>query len=199
MWNKIIIFCLLFSMTNSFAQTEGWLTGPIEVFELSIKEDRPIMVNFTGSDWCGWCIKLKTQVFQTKDFKNWAQENIILLEIDNPKRKTLENIYGISKEEAAKLKKENDDLQKALQVRGFPTIWIFSVKKENGKYQINTQVFGRYITKMGYMPSATAFIAKANENIERLPIIKKATEIGIDCNALNNQECEDAIIKKLKE
>ena len=71
-----------------------------------------------------------------------------------------------------KKKRSNDDLQKALQVRGFPTIWIFSVKKENGKYQINTQAFGRYITKMGYMPSATAFIAKANE-IVKITIIRK--------------------------
>jgi len=89
MWNKIIIFCFLLS-TYSFGQKEGWIENFPEAFELSVKEGKPILANFTGSDWCGWCIKLDKAVFQTEDFKKWAEENVILLELDFPRRKKLD-------------------------------------------------------------------------------------------------------------
>src|SRR5205085_1106980 len=48
------------------------------------KEKRLIIADFTGSDWCGWCIKLKKEVFETKEFKDWSGKTVVLLEVDFP-------------------------------------------------------------------------------------------------------------------
>tara|TARA_B100001029_G_C14661904_1_gene234842 strand:- start:7 stop:522 length:516 start_codon:yes stop_codon:yes gene_type:complete len=156
MWNKIIIFCFLFFATNSFAQKEGWIEDFPEAFELSVETGKPILANFTGSDWCGWCIKLDNAVFQTEEFKKWANENVILLELDFPRRKQLD----------PEIEANNNYLQSIFQVRGFPTIWIFTVQQqEDKKFSINAQVEGgQGWQKMGYMSSASSFIQQA-ENI----------------------------------
>ena len=198
MLNKILLYtCVFLFSFNSYSQKEGWLIGHAQVIEQAEKENKPIMVNFTGSDWCGWCIRLDKAVFQTNEFKKWAKENVILLEIDNPKRTTLSKIYGLSEEDGKKLKNENDYFQNLFQVRGFPTVYVFSVsKRDDGKMSITTETSGPYSCRMGYMPSATEFIKKANENIKRLAIIEKALEINIDCTYLSNEQCEEAIKKQ---
>jgi len=158
MLNKFVLytFVLLFSF-NSYSQKEDWLTGG-EILELAIKENKPIMANFTGSDWCGWCIRLDKAVFQTAEFKEWAKENVILLELDFPKRKKLDD----------NLQAFNDQLQQQFQVRGFPTIWVFSVSKtKDGKYSINANLSNPF-QKMSYMASATDFIKKASDIIEKM-------------------------------
>ena len=65
---------------------EGWLVDLDEAYEISIKEKKPILANFTGSDWCGWCKKLDADVFSKPEFQAWAKENVVLLELDFPRR-----------------------------------------------------------------------------------------------------------------
>jgi len=74
---------------------------------------RPVLVNFTGSDWCRWCVELDKNVFQTKEFKTWAQENVVLLELDYPREKE-----SLTKE----LQEQNIKLARKYKIRGFPTI-----------------------------------------------------------------------------
>ncbi len=71
-----------------------------------------IMLDFTGSDWCGFCIKLKEQVFDTKDFKDWASKSLLLVEVDFPNSKTLSKA----------VKEQNDQLKEKYKPGGFPTI-----------------------------------------------------------------------------
>jgi len=77
-------------------------------------EDKPMLVDFTGSDWCGWCIKLDKEVFSKAAFKDYASENLILVEIDFPK----------SKKQSAELKAQNEALAEKYGIRGFPTILV---------------------------------------------------------------------------
>ena len=91
-----------------------WLTDYDQALALSRKENKPILVDFTGSDWCGWCIKLDKEVFSQKVFQEFAQKNLILLKIDFPARK---------KQSAAE-KKQNEALQEKYNVPGYPTILI---------------------------------------------------------------------------
>ena len=73
-------FIFIFATIMSSQENDGWLVNYDEVYKASIEQDKPIMANFTGSDWCGWCKKLKKAVFDTETFKKWAAENVILFE-----------------------------------------------------------------------------------------------------------------------
>ena len=90
-----IIFLFTLALTsfgqaeNYKAGNEGWLVNLDEAYNLSKKTGKPIMANFTGSDWCGWCKRLSAAVFQKPEFKQWADENVVLLELDFPRRKKI--------------------------------------------------------------------------------------------------------------
>ena len=93
MKRNILIFSLaiiLASCTgfikNNAQENAGWIVSLDEAVALSEKTGKPIMANFTGSDWCGWCKRLKAEVFDTPEFKDWASDNVILLELDFPRR-----------------------------------------------------------------------------------------------------------------
>lgn len=114
---KLIITTLLFiGFTALQAQETKWYDNFEEAAKVSKKTNKPILANFTGSDWCGWCIRLDKEVFSKKEFQKWAKENVVLLTVDFPKRKKL----------AADITEQNNALQRAFQVRGYPTIWLMS-------------------------------------------------------------------------
>ena len=101
-----------------------WHTDLNKAMELSKKENKPMMLFFTGSDWCGWCKKLQKEVFTQSEFKKWAQENVILVEVDFPKA-------NIQTEE---VKTQNRMLQQQFAVRGYPTCWFITADQlKDGK------------------------------------------------------------------
>ena len=149
---KILLLSLFaFMGLTAFSQTstqeykagnEGWLVKVDEAYEQSKKTGKPIMANFTGSDWCGWCKKLTRTVFSKPEFKKWAAENVILLELDFPRRTKVPD----------EIRQQNAQLQKAFQVRGFPTVWVFNLNQDDGG-QFNVEALG----KTGYAKSAKEF------------------------------------------
>ena len=64
-----VIFFALCITVSTFAAGKGWLTNIDEAMKLSEKTGKPILADFSGSDWCGWCIKLDDEVFSKKEFK----------------------------------------------------------------------------------------------------------------------------------
>ncbi|MFY7666178.1 thioredoxin family protein [Flavobacterium sp.] len=118
---KLLLICLLFAAPSIQAQELKWYTNMEEASTIAVKKKKPLMLFFTGSDWCGWCIKLQKEVFQTPEFKSWAAKNVILVELDFPRRKTLDE----------NIKTQNMNLQKLFNVRGYPTVWIVDVDKKN--------------------------------------------------------------------
>ena len=135
------------------ASMDGWLVSLEEANALSVKTGKPIMANFTGTDWCGWCIKLRKEVFDTKEFKDWAKENVVLLELDFPRKLQLPD----------NIKAQNQQMQQALGVRGYPTIWFFTLTN-NDKGQININGLG----KTGYVKGGpAAFISVAEAQIKK--------------------------------
>ncbi len=158
---KLITFLLIFFSFSVNAQritqpykahAEGWLVDINEAYAMSKKSGKPILANFTGSDWCGWCHKIKREIFDKPEFKVWADANIILLEVDFPRSfKLPEDVI-----------KQNSSLQQAFQVRGYPTIWVFELNKnEQQQYVING--FG----KTGYMKSVNAFTNNVDNIIKK--------------------------------
>jgi protein disulfide-isomerase len=96
----------------TLAWSAEWMVGWKSAVAASTKTGKPILANFTGSDWCGWCIQLKKEVFDTPEFAAWAAKNVILLEVDFPQRT----------QQPAGVAKENQALANTYKIEGFPTI-----------------------------------------------------------------------------
>jgi len=109
---------LILSLSSLAQAGEGWITSFESAKTTAAKENKDIMMDFTGSDWCGWCIKLQKEVFTTDTFKQEAPQHFVLLELDYPQKKEL------PKEE----KEQNDAMQKTYSVEGFPTILLTDAK-----------------------------------------------------------------------
>jgi protein disulfide-isomerase len=84
------------------------------------KAGKQMLLNFTGSDWCGWCIRLDKEVFSQAEFKAYAKDALILVELDFPRGKELD----------ASTKAQNEALAQKYEIRGFPTILILSPEGE---------------------------------------------------------------------
>ncbi|MBC7884658.1 MAG: thioredoxin family protein [Saprospiraceae bacterium] len=135
------------------AENAGWLVNLDEAYTKSKATGKPIMANFTGSDWCGWCKRLTANVFAHEAFKTWAEKNVILLELDFPKRKAMpENIKG-----------QNASLQQAFQVTGYPTVWIFNLEKNATSNQYSIEALG----KTGYANNVEEFTVGVDQMINK--------------------------------
>jgi len=135
---KKLTLCLLtcFAVLQLKA-AEAWLTDLPTAQAQAKAEKKLVMMDFTGSDWCGWCIKLHKEVFSKPEFEEYAKKNLVLVEIDFPNRKP----------QTAALKKANQALQTKYQVEGYPTIIVLDGD-------------GKKIGKLGYTPGGPkAFIA----------------------------------------
>ena len=89
-----------------------WLTDLEEAKKQAAAENKPILMFFTGSDWCGWCMKLHEDVLDKDEFQDFAKDNVILLELDFPN----------SKPQSDALKKQNKALDEKFKVDGYPTV-----------------------------------------------------------------------------
>lgn len=105
-----------------------WLADLPKAQEQARKENKLVLMDFTGSDWCGWCIKLKKEVFDTKEFKEYADKNLVLVEIDFPRKKA----------QSEELKKANRALQAKYKIEGYPTIIVLNAE-------------GKQVDELGYM------------------------------------------------
>ena len=91
-----------------------WLESYEDAIAVAKTLKRPVLIDFTGSDWCGWCIKLDQEVFREKAFQKYAEKDLVLLKIDFPRRKRLTEAQ----------QKANMALAQKFGIRGFPTIVI---------------------------------------------------------------------------
>ncbi len=161
---KSVMFFTLFLLGIQFscmAQTEPttggltWHTDLNKARELSNATHKPIFGFFTGSDWCGWCRKLQSDVFAKKPFVEWAQKNVILLELDFPRRK----------EQPAELVQQNQALQQAFGIKGYPTVWLFYVTPDAANPQnMNLSALGSlgYPQGMEVGKEEVKFLSDAN-------------------------------------
>ena len=95
-----------------------WLTDFEAARKLAEEKKLPILADFSGSDWCGWCIKLHNEVFSQNEFKKYAKDNFVLLLVDFPSRK----------EQSEAEKKKNQALAQKYGVQGFPTVLLLDAK-----------------------------------------------------------------------
>jgi thioredoxin-related protein len=111
MWMaSVLVGCLVSGMTVLGAEAE-WLTDMAKAQEKAKAEKKLILVNFTGSDWCPPCMRMKAEVLTQKEFVEYAQKNLVLVEADFPRRTA----------QSAALKRSNQALQKKYGIQAYPT------------------------------------------------------------------------------
>ena len=98
-----------------FAGGEGWLTDIDAAKKSASESKKDLLIDFTGSDWCGWCIKLNDEVFKHDAFKTGVKDSFVLVEIDFPREK------GKLPED---VRKRNTELGEKYAVQGYPTILL---------------------------------------------------------------------------
>ena len=107
---------------------QGWITSYDGALELAKKENRPVLIDFTGSDWCGWCKKMTRDTYSKAAFTDYAKNNLVLLYLD----------YPSGKPQTKALEEQNEKLKKEYGVRGYPTQVLLSpdgkVLWKNGGY-----------------------------------------------------------------
>ena len=139
-------FCalLLAALVPRAAHAEakpGWIENQAKGLQDAKAGNKLVLMDFTGSDWCGWCKKLDREVFSTPEFQEYARKNLVLVELDFPQRKPI----------ALETRKQNEALARQYQVQGFPTIIVL-----NGE--------GKKVGELGYMEGGPeAFIAALNK------------------------------------
>lgn len=104
----------LVSLSNEVLGAATWLNDFSMAQARAKVEEKFLLVNFTGSDWCGWCIKLRKDVFLKPEFESYAKSNLVLVEIDFPKRKPL----------PPALQQQNQKLAEQFQVQAYPTLIV---------------------------------------------------------------------------
>jgi protein disulfide-isomerase len=115
-----------------------WTTDLPKAQAQAKAESKLVMMDFTGSDWCGWCIKLNREVFSQPEFAAYAEKNLVLVEVDFPR----------AKPQTKELQQANDALQTKYKIEGYPTIIVLDGA-------------GQKVGQLGYMPGGPkAFIAE---------------------------------------
>src|ERR1700720_3453095 len=111
---KKILLCLgLISFVfQTFGAQVEWLTDVSSALEKARRENKYVLLDFTGSDWCGWCMKLKSEVFDQPEFATFAKQNLVMVEVDFPHHKA----------QSPAQKQLYAKLAQKLQIQGFPTI-----------------------------------------------------------------------------
>lgn len=113
----IVTLALLVLALNLRAADAGWETDVSGAINKAKAGKRPLLINFTGSDWCQPCIYLHKTVFMSAEFKQWAKaRNVVLVEIDFPRRER----------QSAEVKAANQKYRRYFRAGGFPTVLLFN-------------------------------------------------------------------------
>ena len=116
MRNRIPAFLVAFALFCSVSvQAEsGWTTDYKKAQEEAKATHKLLLLDFTGSDWCGFCFQLDRAILSQPQFKDYAGKNLVLVEIDFPRRKA----------QSVETRKQNAELVERYQIQGFPTLVV---------------------------------------------------------------------------
>lgn len=104
-------------LSTQFARAESaWVNDYKKAQDEAKATHKFLLLNFTGSDWCGWCIKFDRDVFSQPEFKDFARNNLVLVELDFPR----------AKPQPPEVRKQNRELAQQYEVVGFPTIVVLN-------------------------------------------------------------------------
>ncbi len=136
---------LLACSPRSERATFAWRTDLAQAAADARQTQRPLLLNFSGSDWCGWCKRLDAEVFSQPAFRDYAATDLVCVLADFPRRTKLDDA----------LQAQNERLRRHFGVQGFPTLLLFSSA-------------GELIGQLGYQPGGPdAFIQTLRQTVAR--------------------------------
>lgn len=146
------IFCLLLTLIAiSSYSAPTWTTDYQSALSGANTDGKYVLLDFTGSDWCSWCIKLDKDVLTSSEFESFAKDNLNLVKVDFP-RKALE----------ADQASQNQQLKNRFGIQGFPTLILINK-------------FGKEIGRQTGYVSKAATLAWLSQKTG-LNIVKQASE-----------------------
>jgi thioredoxin-related protein len=140
-----LLLCLtaLFTLGTlpAFAGKSGWDDDYSKALAEAAKDKKMVLLDFTGSDWCGYCIKLDDQVFSKPPFKQLAREHLVLVKLDFPRGKRLPK----------KTQEQNAELKTKFGIRGYPTVVLVDAEgKEQARWVgFNSNLVDELKAKLG--------------------------------------------------
>ena len=135
-----LAFAALIVASSAAYAAAGWGDDYEKALAQAKAEKKMVLLDFTGSDWCPWYIKLDKEVFSKKEFKDYAKDNLVLVEVEFPQ----------SKRQTKKLKDQNEMLQSKFGIKGYPTVIVLNAD-------------GRKVGELGYEEGGPAsFTSKLN-------------------------------------
>ncbi len=134
---------LLLSVTSTFAKAPpGWTEDYAKAMETAKTEHKHVLLDFTGSDWCSWCMKLDKEIFDKPAFKTFAKDTLVLVKVDFPRATPISD----------KIKKQNAKLEQKFGIEGYPTLFILDAE-------------GKQVWKGGYMEGGPDAFIKATKSV----------------------------------
>ena len=150
---RLLALTTLVSLTFSTVHAaDGWTEDFEAAKKLAAKEKKDLLMDFTGSDWCAYCIKLKKEVLSKPEFTSKAPESFVLVELDYPQEK----------EQDEKTKAQNKKLQQEYSIDGYPTVLL-------------ADATGRVYAKTGYMPGGAEPYMAQLEELQALRVKRDAS------------------------
>ncbi len=135
---------IIFLIINSFLQAQNWQTNFEQAKSIAVKENKNIVLVFSGSDWCAPCMKLEKSIWMSEEFKVEAEKNWVTYKADFPKKKANQLAPEITEQNKVLAEKYNkggsfplvvllDKNGKVLGMTGFknvsPAEYIAMIKK----------------------------------------------------------------------
>jgi protein disulfide-isomerase len=188
MFNKFIALCTAILLQSCLlcafeGQSKGsikWFTNYEEALKQARSSSQPLLMFFTGSDWCGWCNKIDEEAFDTKDFAEAAGNRFVFLKLDSP-------LYTA---QDPQIKAQNKQLQQKFDVRSFPTVILYDAQQNQ---QIGTtgyragggKQYATYLNKMfsdyqAYKQKMGALDNTKPSGTELKQLYDKAKELGLN-------------------
>lgn len=163
----------LATLPLSASPTAGdWLADFDQAVEVAKRENKDLLVDFTGSDWCTWCIRLDREVFSHQEFLTPAKQKFVLVKLDFPRAEEIQ----------AKVPnpKRNRELQAKYGVRGFPTILLMTAQGQvYGKTGYRQGGPASYVEHLDQMvQESRQQLARIGEQLETFKTAKGAARIA---------------------